>query len=80
MLEVENNGAVLNLHGVVGTEVLDQQEVGVSLLVLGLGLTGGRLLFGGREVVALPPPPYCHRRRGGNRRNTLTEYYLHPYL
>ena len=50
MLVVEDNGAVLNLHGVVGSEVLDQQEVGVSLLVLGLGLTGGRLLLGGGRL------------------------------
>ena len=40
---VEDDGAVLELHGVVGTEVLDQEEVGVSLQIL----DGGRLLLGG---------------------------------
>ena len=48
MLVVEYNGAILNFHGEVGTEVLDQEEVGVSLLML--GLVGGRLLVGGGRL------------------------------
>ena len=48
LLVVEDNGAVLEFHGVVGTEVLDQEEVGVSLLMP--GLVGGRLLVGGGRL------------------------------
>ena len=54
VLVVEYNGAVLNFHSVVGTNILDQEEVRVSLLVLGQ-VGGGLLLRGGRLWLDLRP-------------------------
>ena len=51
---VEDNGlvrwVVLHFNSVVGTEVLDKQEVCVDLLDLGLGMAGRRLLLGGGRL------------------------------
>ena len=51
---VEDDGSVgwvvLHFDSVVGTEVLDKQEVCVDLLDLGLGMAGRRLLLGGGRL------------------------------
>ena len=41
---------VLHFNSVVGTEVLDKQEVCVDLLDLGLGMAGRCLLLGGGRL------------------------------